>query len=140
MHEFSFQRDLKKVDWAATFKLNTVRAAALGLLYLPFALVAAVQSGGGGAIATALLMPVWVPLYFLVAAPFYLLALKLLTVLLPEGIGALIVALLRIGLGITFVLSDPLVYLLKKRKPEWVPSPEFKAFNFAFMIFVVNEA
>jgi len=124
-------RDLKHVLWGPTIKLVLLRAlsggvvwAALGLLIRPPTMLW-YQAILGGLLGAPLLSLLYLPIGLVCGA------------LSQRGVPF-------IGLG-TFpllalvVVGDPLLWLAAKSKPDLVPIEDFKFFNLAAVLFVLDK-
>jgi len=123
---FSWSRDFRNVNWAGTLKYNLIRAAGAGIVWFLLVLI----TGGKWGAFTMLLFPI---IYFVSLLPLGLFTGWLSSKGVPwVGIFALFAAFL-------VAVGDPLVFILKKFKPEVVPVEKTPFFSLKTIIFVLNE-
>lgn len=127
----------KQVDWKQTFVLNLQRAVGAGCVFGLLFLVAILS---GSANDMPLLLPFVAPFvfplgYFTVYMPMGLVFLWL-GERVPFGWALSLIGLL---LGLLVTAGDPLVFLLRSIKPEWVPVKKFSIINVAIVVFVYYE-
>ncbi len=123
---FSWRRDFKHVNWGGTLKYNTLRAAGAGIVWFVLALLA----GAKWQSFTMLLFPLF---YFVSFLPFGLLTAWL------SGLGVPWVGLFAAFVALMVGVGDPLVFILKKSKPELVPVDKAPFFSLKTVIFLLNE-
>jgi hypothetical protein len=124
---FSWKRDFKNINWPATLKYNALRAAAAGIVWCIFQLMA---GAGVHALPTIIAFPIG---YFI-----FLLPIGLVTAWL-SGMGVPWVGLVNFLFALMLVVGDPLVFILKKMKPEFVPVEKTGFVNFKLVIFIIDE-
>ena len=124
---FSWNRDFKHVNWQATLKYNLFRATGAGIVWCILELL----SGAG---MHALPMLIAFPIGYFI----FLLPIGLVTGWL-SGKGVPWVGLVNFLFALMLFVGDPLVFILKKAKPELVPIDKPAFFNFKLVIFIINE-
>jgi len=133
--DFSFGRDFKRINWGQTAHLNLLRAVGAGIVFGAANLLFP-SPQNVGSISSPLLslaFPIVFPLiYFLLFFPFGCFLRLLGAMGVPfAGLAANIV-------GIIVAVGDPLVFILSKVRPTWVPVNKFSFFNFAMIVFAVK--
>lgn len=128
MAEFSFKNDFKRIQWGATAQVNLIRSVCAGIGLAIVSLVILQKP-----ILEALAIIPGSPLaYFLIFLPFGLACSWLSSIGVPwVGLFSLVAALF-------IVLGDPLVYLIHKWQPSFVPVQEYGFFNFQLVIYVLE--
>ncbi len=124
---FSWTRDFKHVSWPDTLKYNFVRSAAAGIVWCLLGLL----SGAKWQSFQMLLFPIC---YFI-----FMLPLGMLTGWL-SGRGVPWVGLFAAFVALSVAIGDPLVFALKKAKPELLPVDHPRFFSLRVVIFVLNQA
>jgi hypothetical protein len=128
MEDFSFRRDFRRIDWPATLRLNLLRAVFAGLFWALLQLIA-----GQASALVALVMVAAFPIgYAGFMLPFGLVAAWLASVGVPfaawiTGVFAVIVA-----------VGDPLVWVLHRSRPSWVPADRPAFMSLRLVIFVMR--
>ena len=124
---FQWKRDFKNVNWQSTLKYNLFRAIGAGIVWC----ILELMTGAG---AHALPMLIAFPIGYFI----FLLPIGLITGWL-SGMGVPWVGLVNFLFALMLFVGDPLVYVLKKAKPELVPIDKPGFFNFKLVIFIINE-
>lgn len=122
--DFSFSENISDVLWKETLWHNALRAVAAGVVWGLVMLFAGTE---GNPVAMAAGMPL---MYFVVLLPVGLLA-SLLSSIPFVGLFVAFIALL-------VAVGDPLVYVLSKFKPEWVPIDRPDIFSLRIIVFVLS--
>lgn len=135
MNAFS-KINFKAVQWGPTLLLHLLRSFSAGLIWAFVLLIASSGSSGGPSWWT---MPLVLPFAYFVALPFYFLVAKLATAVAGDAV-ALGVAMVTLIFALGIVVGDPLVYILHKTKPEFVPTEKFNLVNFVIVLFVLDPA
>ena len=135
MNAFS-KINFKAVQWGPTLLLHLLRSFSAGLIWAFVLLVANGGSSGGPSWWT---MPFVLPFAYFVALPFYFLVAKIATAVAGDAL-ALGVAMVTLIFALGIVVGDPLVYILHKTKPEFVPTEKFNFVNFVIVLFVLDPA
>jgi hypothetical protein len=136
MTEFSWKRDLNIVMWRATILHNLLRSLCAGIVWGTLMLVVLVGAADPAAPspAVALLYPVVAPLgYF-----FFLLPVGLVSGFLSR-LGVPFAGFISIVFSLFIVAGDPLVWMLKRIKPQLVAVEAPGFFEFTVIVFVVDE-
>lgn len=135
--EFSLFKDWNRIYWKDTIRLNFARAVCVTPIIFIVFLVAVI--GGGDSPALLLIALLWPVLYF-VFVPFIMLFFSLLFIVFGDICEPLIwiffywISLFVISLG------DPILFLLRKRKPNLVPPVnDFRFINFKLVLFVYEK-
>lgn len=123
---FTWKRDLKNVNWSSTLRYNTLRAAGAGVAWCIIALLAGVKWQA----FTMLLFPVF---YYVSLLPFGLLAGWL------SGLGVPWIGLFAAIAALMICVGDPLVFFLKKFRPEIVPIDKAPFLSLKTIIFILND-
>lgn len=122
--DFSFSEHISEVFWKETLWHNALRAVGAGIVWGLLLL-------STGTVGESLRMMVMLPLiYFVVLLPVGLLA-SLLSSIPFVGLFAAFIALL-------VAVGDPLVWVLSKARPEWVPVDRPGFFSLRIVIFVLS--
>ena len=135
MNAFS-KINFKAVQWGPTLLLHLLRSFAAGVVWAFILLVANSGSSSG---PSWWAMPFVLPFAYFVALPFYFLVAKIATAVAGDAI-ALGVAIVTLIFALGIVVGDPLVYILHKNKPEFVPIEKFNFVNFVIVLFVLDPA
>jgi peptidoglycan/LPS O-acetylase OafA/YrhL len=122
---FSLRRDFKNIHWPSTMKYNLLRASGAGIVWLVLALL----TGQGWHAFTMLFFPVVFLVFFL---PIGLFAAWLSSLGIPW------VGLVAALIAVFVAVGDPLVFVLKKARPELVPAEKVKFFNLQTVIFILS--
>ena len=69
-----------------------------------------------------------------------MLAVKIFTAFAGDWLGQLSVGIATFLFALGIAVGDPLVYILHKQKPDFVPTEKFNFFNFALVLFVLDPA
>jgi hypothetical protein len=120
-----------------TLALHLLRAFSAGLVW---AIVMLFANGGSPGGPTWWMMPFVLPFAYLFAVPIYFLAVKFFTAFAGDGLGQLCVAVVTIPFAVGIAVGDPLVYILHKTKPSFVPTEKFNLINFVLILFVLDPA
>jgi hypothetical protein len=123
--KFSFKHDFKYVLWKSTLWVNFLRSAAAGLFWCILFLFSK-------PISEALPMLAFPVVYFVIILPvglvLYFLADYFEILLLPAAL---------IAMGI--YPGDTIIWIVRKIKPELVPTKEYSFINRALVLFVLDE-
>lgn len=130
MEAFSWKRDLNIVDWRATILHNLLRAACAGIVVSIIMLFFVPEVGVGSALLYVLIWPIG---YLIFMLPMGLVAGFL------SRVGVPFVGLLSIAFSLAIAIGDPLVWMLKRTKPEIVPVDKPGFFEFSVIVFVIDE-
>lgn len=122
---FSWRRDFKSVNWSGTLKYNSLRAAGAGVVWCLLGVVA-------GAKWQALQMLLFPICYYVFFLPIGLIAAWL------SGLGVPWVGLLAAIFAFFVGVGDPLVFVLKKVRPDLVPAESVKFFSLKTVIFLLG--
>lgn len=127
--------DGERVMWKSTAQLNLMRAIGAGLVWSMVALAMSVKSP----VATS---SSWWTYLFVIPIGFGGLATMLIVFAKAARaagweLGQQVVGLGAFALCVMVVVGDPLVYLLFRHKPEWVPVRTFKPINFIMILYVL---
>lgn len=127
----------KQVLWKETFVLNLQRSFGAGcVLGVIFLFVMASGGDKGMPFFFPFLTPIIFPIgYFLFYMPVGLVLLWL-GERVPFGWALSLTGLL---FGLPVAAGDPLVFLVRSIKPEWVPVKQFSIINLAIVVFVYHE-
>jgi len=126
MSDFNFKKQFKLILWRETLILNAMRSAFAGLVLGVILFLAGDKSTGLKFVFMG------VPVYFIAALPMGLCASFL------SGIGVPFAGLFSIFMSLFVIPGDPLVWLLKRMKPEFVPVQSFAPINFSLIVFVLK--
>ncbi|ETX08311.1 hypothetical protein [Candidatus Entotheonella palauensis] len=135
MEAFSFSKDSGNVRWGNTLWLNLLRAIAAGIVWAIFALIVNSDSPDAPSWWS---LPFLAPIMYFILLPIYYITAKILTAILGDIIEGAI-NLMTFLCSFAIAIGDPLVFILHKFKPEFVPVDEYKFMNFRFVIMVLNE-
>jgi hypothetical protein len=124
--------NFKAVQWGPTLLLHLLRSFSAGLIW---AFVLLVANGGSSSGPSWWTMPFVLPFAYFVALPFYFLVAKVATAVAGDAI-AFGVAMVALIFALGIVVGDPLVYILHKTKPAFVPTEKFNFVNFSIVLFV----
>lgn len=135
MSAFSFRRDFRSILWGPTLRLNLMRAVAAGVVV---AVIVCITGGPNKAdvssrLVMAMVMPLAYPIVYLV----FMLPFGLLSLLLAS-LGVPFVGLISLVMSLYAAIGDPLMFVLSKLKPEWIPVDNFKFLNFVMIMFVLK--
>lgn len=127
MDDFSLLRDYKKIVWKDTLQVNLIRAACAGPVWSVVALFAERDLK-------------------LAAIYLFLMPLMYALVIVPMGTAAILLSNMKVpfaGLFVAFLslmitVGDPLAYFIWRRRPHLLPLERFKPFNFALILFVLQ--
>lgn len=127
LRDFSFSRDLHRVDWVATLIYNGMRSFSCGLTWALIGLVLLPQDQK----LEALLMPVFWPLMY----PFFLVLGLAFSLVRLGGI----FELFRMALALFAVsLGDPWIFFLSLAKRSLVPMADPPIFSLQLVWFVLR--
>lgn len=126
--EFSFSEDISSVLWTETLWLNGLRAAGAGIVW---GLVSILTGSPGQGLGMLIAMPVS---YFIVLVPIGLLA----SFLTPIPYIGFVAGLISTLFALMVAVGDPIVYVLNKFKPTWVPAEEPDLFSLRIIIFLMS--
>jgi hypothetical protein len=129
--------NFKAVQWGPTLALHLLRAFSAGIVW---AIVVLLANGGSSGGPTWWTLPLLLPSAYLFSLPIYLLAVKIFSAFMGDGIGQLSVAVVTLLFALGIAVGDPLVYILHKTKPAFVPTEKFNFVNFALVLFVLDPA
>ena len=133
-NDFSWKRDIKNVDWRSTLIYNHIRAAAAGIVWGVLMLV----TDPAHNVLPAIFAPIsFVVGYLIFFLPFGLAASA--AARLPFPYAGLVAGAVAAFVSLMIAVGDPLVYLLFKRKPEWIPVDHPGIFNFRLIIFIIGD-
>ena len=138
MSEFVFGEEARKVQWGRTTHLNFLRAVMAGSVWSVVVLLITggkTAAGGDPWWAIALIIPAG---YLGMAA--FLIVCSKLTKSTGWELGQQVVAFGVLAASVMIVVGDPLVYLLHRNRPSWVPVEIFKPMNFTMVLFVLDPA
>jgi hypothetical protein len=135
MSKFSLERDFNRIMWGRTLWFNLLRAFCAGIIWTIIALVSGTQISSG--IPSAML-PLVAPIAYIFLLITYLVIVKI-PILIP---GKLLHTLTTLAysfiFGFAVAVGDPLVFILHRIKPAFVPVEKFDFINFEMCIFVLN--
>jgi len=137
MSEFSWKRDLDIVMWRATILHNLLRSLCAGIVWGTLMLVlllGGADPAGAPPLGVVLFYPVVWPLGYL----FVFLPAGLVSGLLSR-LGVPFAGFISIAFSLFIVVGDPLVWMLKRIKPQLVPVEAPRFFEFSVIVFVVDE-
>lgn len=137
MSGFNWRTDRKSVQWGPTIRLNSLRATAAGAVWAIIMLVTAGPGAGASSGTPWWSLPIILGLGYMISLPMFFLAAKIMTTFAGEA-GELGVRFGTFVCGLAIALGDPLIYLLHRRQPSWVPVETFRPFNATMVIFVMN--
>jgi len=137
--KFLWKRDYKYINWEKTLIVNSLRAGATGCVYLVFFLFALLTEGQHSNFETQF---IFVLIFIPIIAP-----IAYLIIYLPIGLictflsnkGVPFVGWFSLLLSIVLMLGDPLIYIIKKVKPNLVPVEYYSLINFTMIIFVLEK-
>ena len=122
--EFRFSDHIRHVLWKETLWHNALRAVGAGIVW---GLLMALTDPDGNALGMIAAMPV---MYFVILLPVGLVA-SWLSSLPFVGLFAAFIALL-------VAVGDPLVYVLNRFQPRWVPVDRPGIFSLRIIVFVMS--
>ena len=125
--------------WGSTFKVNMLRAFSAGIVWGIVALAAQISGSikpGAGDIPWFLFPVMSVFVYPVILLNFLILGKIVAT--LTQGIGELAFSIMAFFAGLAVTEGDPLVYILHKKKPEWVPVEKFHFLNLTLFLAVLR--
>jgi hypothetical protein len=128
VEEFSLRRDYRRVDWSATARLNLLRSAFAGLVWALFQWLAGAVPGAV-AVGTVVAFPLAYAVFML---PFGLLAAWLASVGVP------VAGWFTVVFAVLMAMGDPLVWLVHRNRPSWVPVDRPALMNLRLVIFVTQ--
>lgn len=128
--------ELARVRWAATIKLNFLRAFSAGMVWAVAILVA---PHGGATIAELCTIPLIASVGYVGVLPIFFLSAKVMKTFAGDA-GEFGVRLLTLACGIAIAVGDPLVYLLHQKRPAWVPVDRFRPLNVTMVVYVMGPA
>lgn len=124
MEKFSFKRDFKSIDWGSTLYLNFVRSLAAGIVWF---IISALTHN---ITFSLLLFPI---VYFVILLPVGIIAGKM------SEKGVQFAGLFAMFISLLVAVGDPVVFILHKFKPEFVPVKDFNFISLKIVIFVVKD-
>jgi hypothetical protein len=137
MSKFSFDRDLKKVQWGATIQLNIMRVFFASIIWIPI-----IALSGSKSDTPIFAIPFIAPIAYVCIFPLMLVTLaiidKIPILLGGRMIADIVLLIFPFAVGIAIALGDPLVFALKKFQPNLVPMQKFNFVNFAWCMFVLD--
>ena len=137
MSKFSFDRDLKKVQWGSTIQLNMMRVFFASIIWIPI-----IAFSGSKSDIPIFSIPLIAPIAYICIFPFLLTTLviidKMPILLGGRMIADIVLLIFPFAVGIAIALGDPLVFALKNFKPNLVPMQKFNFINFAWCMFVLD--
>jgi len=126
MEDFSFKRDIKRINWKDTLQINLIRSIFAGMVWFFIRLFVETPSGET---FVMLLFPL---AYLVILLPIGLFANVL------SSMGIPFIGIITVIISILIVVGDPLTYFLHKTKPELIPIEHYGFFNFRIIIFVLS--
>ncbi len=132
-YKFSWKQDIKKVDWGSTLKYNLMRAVSAGIVW-GFLMI--ITDPGKNALP-ALFAPIFFPILYLLFSVIGAICALLLT-WSPFPFAELVAGLLMILCAFIVAVGDPLIYLIQKRKPEFVPIDQPRLCDFHLIVFILR--
>jgi hypothetical protein len=137
MSKFSFDRDLKNVQWRATIQLNMMRVFFASVMWIPI-----IALSGSKSDTPVLAIPFIAPIVYVFILPILIATLSIIDkmpiLLGGRMIADIVLLILPFFIGIAIALGDPLVFALKKIQPNLVPMQKFNFVNFAWCMFVLD--
>jgi hypothetical protein len=130
--------DMRYVLWGPTFKLAGLRSVASALVLTAVGLVGGWFEGLGQAIGFLLLWSIGASIGG-VANIYMLKAISTLLAPIAGGIVTTVCTIMSFIIALMLACGDPLVYLLLRKVPGLVDTPEFGPFNLRAIIFVLDE-
>ena len=131
--KFSWKQDIKKIDWGSTLKYNLMRAVAAGIVWGFVMLITDPAKNALPALFTPIFFPV---IYlFLVTVVIGVLSLYARS---PFPFAELAAGITMLLWAFVVAVGDPLIYLLHKRKPGFVPVDQPRFFDFHLVVFVLR--
>ena len=128
--------DLKNVRWGPTVWLNCLRAFCAGFPLIFVGMFLSWNQLGAPHPATFLIAPVFVALAYLMWVPFFTVVAVLLGAFFPPA--AMFAGVMLFAFACALILGDPLVYLIFRKRPHWVPVETFRPINFTAVLYVKN--
>ena len=132
--KFSWKQDIKKVDWGSTLKYNLLRAVSAGIVW---GLLMLITNPAKNALP-ALFAPIFFPVFYLFLVTVVVGVLSLYA-RSPFPFAEMIAGLTMLVWAFVVAVGDPLIYLLHKRKPDFVPVDQPRFFDFHLIVFVLRD-
>jgi hypothetical protein len=123
--EFNFSRDFKNIIWKSTIFLNFFRAFIAGIIWTIIIWALAPSSFK----VEMLFWPLGWPVLLIILFPITIIVYKIIPLI---GLGMHIIGLILFG------PADPILYLIHKKYPQFVPVKEYPIISFNLVIFVLT--
>jgi hypothetical protein len=135
--------DIKNVDWKSTLLVLVMRCISAGVVWAPIMLVLNLGStmSTGEAFASAVIAPVAILFMFIFFVPIWLVAFWIIGLIMSiflDDLGKLFFPFASACMAIFICVGDPILWLIKRSKPSFVPMEDFKFINFVSYIFIHN--
>lgn len=134
---FKFRRDFRRVQWLPTLQVNLLRSVAAGVVVGMVVFVGSFFSAHGKVQWQGLTFPFLWPLMYLV----FLLPIGILCAFLAgvlDNIVGTIAAFIALVMALYQTVGDPLVFILHRKKPAWVPLDRYPFFAFTLILWVLK--
>jgi ABC-type polysaccharide/polyol phosphate export permease len=113
---------MRHVDWSSTLVFSAMRIGCASVVVFLFMMIVGGGGAGGGIGAV---------LYLIVVLPFFVACCGVISMMcgwLGQK-GVPFAGLVGIGIGLPLLAGDPLVWLVSKLRPDWIPVADPGFFN-----------